>query len=284
MTLSNRTSLVALGLVAGLALVGCQGEGAPTKIVEGPAGPAAGTQAQAETRAAEPSQPAATAAASEALDPAIFTPHRTRGGQLRLADERLHDNPAAAGELLRRLDVATETELQVALVEALPRTGGDWLDAILARLPQEDAPPVRKAMVAILARAEPTAALPGIVMGLGDGDSHVRTEAALVAGSIPAAAAGGLTGALEKVLADDHGPARAAAARSLGILQAASAFDGVAALLGDADANVRLQAVRALGRIDQARAAELSAVRSLRTDADAKVARAARAVVGQPSP
>jgi hypothetical protein len=281
------SSLVASSLVAGLLVAGCQSEATPTKIVTGVDGPAAESRpATTPATGQQPTAAPAAAADTEALDPAIFTPQRARGGQLRFADERLHDNPAAAAELLRRLDAEPRTEVRVALVEALPRTGGPWLDAILARLSQESEPAVRKAMVAILPRAEPQAAIAGILQGLGDADGYVRTEAALVAGSIPAALAAteGLITPLQNALTDDHAPTRAAAARSLGILGAASAFAAVVPLLGDADPTVRLEAVRGLGRIDATRAAGLATVRSLRHDSDPKVARAAAAVVGQGSP
>ncbi|MBW2455594.1 MAG: HEAT repeat domain-containing protein [Deltaproteobacteria bacterium] len=283
MTMPKRMSCTALSLVGCFVLGACQRDGAPTKHVEDVDSPAAGQEPATAPPTEVRDPPGPAAAGAQPLDPAIFIPHRTRGGQLRLADEGLHDNPAAAGELLRRLDRETSPEMRIALVEALPRTGGDWLDAIVTRLAKEGEPAVRKAMVAILPRAEPAAAVAGILLGLGDADDQVRTEAALVAGSIPAdvAARRGLVEPLRKNLADGNGYVRAAAARSLGILGDAGAFDALVPLLGDPASTVRLQTVRALGRIDSARAAQLPTVRSLRADADPKVARAAAALVDQ---
>ncbi len=283
MTMTNRMSCAALSLVACCALGACQREGAPTKPVEDVDSPTADHGSATDPATDTPDRVAPATAGPEPLDPAIFAPHRTRGGKLRLADEGLHDNPAAAGELLRRLDRESSTELRIALVEALPRTGGPWVDAIVARLPKEGEPAVRKAMVAILPRAEPAAAVAGILLGLGDADDHVRTEAALVAGSIPAdlAAQNGLVEPLAKGLVDTNRYVRAAAARSLGILREAGAFDGLVALLDDPAPTVRLQAVRALGRIDGTRAGQLPAVRHLRDDADPKVARAAAGLIAR---
>ena len=63
--------------------------------------------------------------------------------------------------------------------------------------------------------------------------------------------------------------------RSLGWLQVDTARDSLASLLNDAAASVRLEAVRALGRIDADYARNLPAMRALVNDADPKVARAA---------
>ncbi len=281
MTQSNhRLSPTALWPVACLALGGCQSDGAPTKIVEGVDPPAPVEQAVGVPVLAD-NGPAELVATPESLDSEMFTPVRTRGGQLRFADERLHDNPAATGELLSRLDRETSTEVRVALVEALPRTGGDWIDEALARLPKEADPAVRKALVAIMPRAEPAAGVRGIVLGLADVAEPVRTEAALAAGSVPAqvAAQAGLTELLRKALEDNDAQPRAAAARSLGILGAVGAFDAIRSLLEDQNGTVRLQALRALGRLDVAKAAALPALRALRDDADPKIARAAAAVI-----
>ncbi len=286
---SHRLSPSVLLSAACLALGGCQSDGAPTKIVEGvdppvPVEQIAGVPVLADTVLADtgPSDtgPSDTGP-SEPLDSEMFTPVRTRGGQLRFADERLHDNPAATGELLSRLDRETSSELRVALVEALPRTGGDWIDEALARLPKETDAAVRKALVAIMPRAEPAAGVRGIVLGLADVAEPVRTEAALAAGSVPAqvAAQAGLTELLGKALGDSSAQPRAAAARSLGILGAVGAFDAIRSLLGDQNGTVRLQALRALGRLDVAKAAALPALRALRDDADPKIARAAAAVI-----
>jgi len=115
-----------------------------------------------------------------------------------------------------------------------------------------------------------------MAFGLGDEDVSVRAEAALVAGSLPAAALrdGAFEVLLRDRLEDEAAAVRAGAARSLGILGFVEMFDDIATLIADADSNVRLQAVRALGRLDRAAARALPALASLRDDPDAKVARA----------
>lgn len=228
--------------------------------------------------------PAPTAANAgegpSASRPEIGTARRARDGSLRFADEAVHDHPEAAVELLRRFDAETAAEVRVALVEALPRTGGEWVDAVLARFPREPEPSVRKAMVSIAARAvEGAAAL--VELGLGDEDASVRAEAAMAAASVRVGGAK-LAGALAALLADRDARVRASAARSLalaGYTARLDRFAAIAPLLDDSAATVRLEAVRALGRIDGARAATLPALRARQSDGDVKVAAAARRIV-----
>jgi HEAT repeat protein len=280
---NHELSPIVLLAVAWFALGGCQSDGAPTKIVEGVDSPISDERVVGDQAPAAKGQAtqAGADASSESLGAEIFTPVRTRGGQLRFADEGLHDNPAATGELLSRLDRETSSEVRVALVEALPRTGGDWIDGALARLSTETDPGVRKALVAIMPRAEPSAGARGIAVGLADADGGVRIEAALAAGSIPAQVAvqAGLIDLLSKALGGGEAQLRAAAARSLGILEAAGSFDAIRSLLGDPDARARLEALRALGRIDLSKAAALPSLRALRNDGDPKIARAAAALI-----
>ncbi|MCC6527823.1 MAG: HEAT repeat domain-containing protein [Polyangiaceae bacterium] len=247
------------GAALGLALTlgaGCRGEPAPAEV---PAPTSAGTAA-----------PQGSAGAGDELGRA----RRARDGSLRYADEVVHDNPAAAAEILRRLEREHDAEVRAALVRALPATGGTWLEAVRQRLAREPDAGVRRAMVALAPRAPAGQGDELVLAGVDDGAASVRAEAALSAGSLAPLSAQ-LATRLVALLGDRDAPVRAAAARSLGIGAWGQAFEPVAALLSDPEPFVRLEAVRALGRLDRARAAGLEALRALVRDPDATVARAA---------
>ena len=67
---------------------------------------------------------------------------------------------------------------------------------------------------------------------------------------------------------------RAASARALGVLQDTGATDTILAMVGDADADTRLQALRALKRIDANLLAQVD-LAALSQDADDRIAREA---------
>jgi HEAT repeat protein len=273
-------SLLALGALA-LPLNGCHGDDVPSRVADTPLAPTpAATDTAALHPAAEPRIGAGGAAAA-AQEPLV--PQRTRAGTLRFTSPAIDGNAALTPEILARLASEPSRELRLALIDALPRTGGDWVDGALALLEREPEPEVRKALVAILPRAEPTRALRGILAGLGDAAAMVRAEAALSAASLPRPTRddAGLAARLGQLLSDDDARTRASAVRALGIMGRAAAFDPVARLLDDADSEVRLQAIHALERLDRGRARGLARLETLRSDGDPKVARAAARLVGR---
>jgi HEAT repeat protein len=257
-------------LVAGP--LGCGADGAST-----PSAPASGD----ETTAAASPGPARETASAATAEPRAWTlpaePARTRSGQLRFVDPELTDNPAAARMLLDRLASEPRAEVRAALVEALPRTGGEWLGDVVVHFGTEPAAAVRVAMAAIAPRAP--RAEGGALLGLAlrDPDPSVRTEAALATPSLaaPAALEAKLPEGLAALLADSEPRPRAAAARSLGILGAPASFAAIRPLLRDAEGEVRLQALHALERLEPNRAARIDELASLERDADARVARLA---------
>jgi len=256
-----------------LLFVGCQGEAPARRTVDSPplrSEPVASSQAAPPQ--AVPPQAVPPAQAAQETDP--FTPRRARDGRLRIAHEAIHDNPSAAAELFRRLDEGGSSELRVALVEALPLTGGPWSGQALVRMAAEPDAAVRRMWVTNMVRAEPSVAVRGMALGLGDDEALVRKEAALIAASLPTAtlAEGGFDTLLADALGDADAAVRAGAARSLGILGFGDRFDEIASLLADADVDVRLQALRALGRLDRTAAKSLPAAAKLRDDADARLA------------
>lgn len=200
-------------------------------------------------------------------------PIKTRKGTPRFVGQAVRD-PAAADVLLGRLAAGEEDPMiRAALVEALPRTGGDYGAELVAMLADETDADVRVVMVAALERADAASAHAGLVSALGDDDPIVRAEAARVASMRTDGTA--LAGELQLALEDETPQVRAAAARTIGVLQVADARDTLVSGLTDSDAAVRLQSLRAIGRIDPAYAASLPQLATLRADADARVANVA---------
>lgn len=264
--------------VLGLCAAGCQSSppahGRPEPSSAVPASPAPPDATV--PRSAGASDPASRTQALESLQP-----RRTRGGQLRFSQEQIHGNPLATQVFLARLQTEPAPEMRAALAEALPRTGGDWVDGAIARLVGEPDATVRRVLVSIMPKAQSHVAGAAIAQALTDTAAEVRAEAALAAGSMPPRLARetGLLDGLRARLQDADGHTRAGAARSLGVLGAIESFATIEPLLGDDDPTVRLQALRALGRLDADRAANLPALQRLSTDPDPKVARAASRIV-----
>ncbi|MEM6990538.1 MAG: HEAT repeat domain-containing protein [Myxococcota bacterium] len=210
----------------------------------------------------------ALAAAVTALEPI-----RTRKGTLRFVGDSVR-NPEAAPVLLARLAAGVDDpRMRAALVEALPRTGGDYGPAVAAMLTEETDADVRVVMVAALQRADAVSAHDGLVNALRDEDPAVRAEAARVASMREDGSA--LAGELQTALGDETPQVRAAVARTIGVLSLTDARDGLLPGLRDADAEVRLQSLRAVGRIDPSFAQGLADMTALRADTDARVAAAA---------
>ncbi len=201
--------------------------------------------------------------------------HPTRNGVLRfrgpdLADARL------APLFLERLLQEPGTAYEQALIEVLPRTGGDWAEAFVGMLETEDDPRFRAVIAASLSDAPRKQALEGLRKGLQDSEAQVRGEAARAAGWSEHGPE--LVPDLVEALGDDDPYVRAMAARSLGTHRAATAFDALAPLLGDADADVRLRALRSMSRIDGDALAGMGVLDDLAQDPDERVARAARSL------
>ncbi len=187
-----------------------------------------------------------------------------------VADARL--TPLFLERLLREPDPG----LQLALIDVLPRTGGDWSQAMVELASQQQDERLRSVMVASLRYADDAWALQGLRAGLQDTSELVRAEAARAAGWHDSGAT--LASELISASSDDDAYVRAMAARSLGYLQLSAAFDSLALLLADPEARVRLQAINALERLDPQRLAEQPLLAVLARDPDPAVARAAQRV------
>jgi HEAT repeat protein len=208
---------------------------------------------------------------------AELEPSPTRAGFARFTTPVIHD-PAVASLLLVRLaEGGDPPDVRAALVEALPRTGGDFADAVLDLLTEEQDAQVRVALVSSLRRAPASHAVPGLELALADRDPAIRALAAQTAAMHEQGHA--LADPLRAALSDEHGPTRAAAARAMGVFGITAAQGQLAGLVDDDVPEVRLEALRALTRVDPAGATRLPQLERLQRDGDPRVARLARTIV-----
>ncbi len=205
-----------------------------------------------------------------------LAPRRTRASTLRMMHPLLRDTLAASVLLDRLVNTRLDDATRAAMIEALPRTGGLYADAVVDLFDGETSARVRAAMIATLIRAEPTLAALGLARGLRDVNAGVRAEAARAVGRHRRGDL--LSAELLPLLRDSDSAVRAQAARSFGLRRIVGALDKLAPLADDPTANVRLEALRAMRRIDPGFARRVPAVHRLRTDTDPRVRREAHAL------
>ena len=170
--------------------------------------------------------------------------------------------------LARKVD---PEDVRVSLVEALPRNGGIYADALADLFVDEGSAKVRAAFV----RATPAQQiLPIMRRALADASTEVRIVAVRAAATHPVCEQ--LASELRTALTDSDATLRAEAAKSIGTLKIAAARDELARALGDGNAEVRLEAMRALDMIAPGSLAGTAAVTQLRSDPDQRVAELAQ--------
>jgi HEAT repeat protein len=174
----------------------------------------------------------------------------------------------ALDRLARKVD---SEEIRVSLVEALPRNGGIYADAIADLFVDEGSAKVRAAFV----RATPSEQiLPIMRRAFADPSPEVRIVAVRTAASHPVCER--LASELRTALGDSDAALRAEAAKSIGVLKIEAARDELVRALGDGNAEVRLEAMRALDTIAPGSLAGTAAVTQLRSDPDVRVAELAQ--------
>lgn len=202
---------------------------------------------------------------------------RTRAGFLRFPGGPVLD-PAVGPVLLERYVHGQEpSEVQKALLDALVRSEADWDEAVTGLLPSEPQSDVRASLVFALRKVGTPAALQGLELALKDPSSLVRAEAARSIGRNPEGQT--LVPALTAAMGDSSSEVRAMAARSLGWLRASEAWDPLLVALSDPEADVRLQALHALDRLDRQRLAPSPELGRLLKDPDEKVRLAAEHIL-----
>jgi HEAT repeat protein len=213
------------------------------------------------------------------MDPAkrgelvALAPQTTRPGGLRFTTDVIHDARVTAVFIDRLARKTDGEDVRVALAEALPRTGGQFEDAIADLFADEGSANVRVIYVHAARRVPETRALSVFRRAFADSSVEVRAEAARSAASHEAGVK--LAGELRAALGDGDPMMRAEAARSLGILKIAAARDELVRALGDGSADVRLESMRALDRIAPGSLAGSVQVTQLKSDPDERVSRLA---------
>lgn len=201
---------------------------------------------------------------------ATIAPQKARNGDLRFSDARL-DTPAAAPLLIDRLQQGRDDDAtKQALILALPRTQGSYAAEALELFKVESSETLRTALIDSMRLAKDAGpALQALELGLADSSAQVRARAAFNIGRRIDGMA--LVDSLTASISDSDASVQTAAARALGQLGASQAFDAVMPLLQSRSVEARLESVRALARMDGARAAALPAIAALSADSDERV-------------
>lgn len=208
------------------------------------------------------------------------TPLTTRAGFLRFTGDVWRTPGATSIVLDRYLHGGEDPAVRAALADLLPRTEGEWVDVVASVFTAEPDPLVRAVFLADLKRVDHPQVITLLALGVADSEPRVREEAARVMGW-RSEEADLWVDPLLVLLGDSHGGTRAAAARSLGNLQASAATPALRPLLADADGEVRLQALRALERTSPDGVRSFAELATLARDPDPRVARAAAQLLGQ---
>jgi HEAT repeat protein len=185
------------------------------------------------------------------------------------------ENSDAAPLFLERFTNGDEsTEIRVALAWVLM----DFQTLPFEFVQDEEDEAVRGALLEQYKTAPAEVAIPALEAMLSDGSSHVRSQAARLAGyhNTPE-----LDEPLIQALSDSNPGVRALAARSLGWHNSAQAYTSITRLLDDSVPEVRLRALRALDIIDATRTAALPQLQSLALDRDITVARKANQILAR---
>lgn len=204
-------------------------------------------------------------------------PIRDRAERLRFYSDPFAHPEAFAAVLERLLHRGESAAAREGLFAALVQQAPHWAEVARGLYASEPDPSLRAVIVGSMRSAQdPAVALDVLRLGLTDPDPSVRAEAGISAGwrTDGAALAPELLGAL----ADESVHPRAMAARALGWLSVSDAQEPLAALLIDAEADVRLHALRSLRRLDLPRARSLAALPQLLQDPDPRVVKQAQKI------
>ena len=201
---------------------------------------------------------------------ATLRPNHRVGDELAFNQPVLAD-PRAAAVLLQRLLAGNDpVDVRLAVVDALPNTGGDWQEGAAALVALDASPRVRKKLVETLRYVAPPHNIAGLRLALADENLEVRVAAARTTGFTR----DGTTLFTELVSAtfDEDWDMRAAAVQALGQLTGPRgarnnpARDRLVRMLTDPRPEVRLQVLLALERIDPAGLRQLPDLERLARD------------------
>ncbi len=209
-------------------------------------------------------------------------PSRTRAGWLHFRDPALMVPEALPLFAARLSDTSAPSEVRVALAEVLGHTTADPTTYVVAAYAGEADAAVRAALVETLRLSKGDNAAPALALletALSDADPSVRLSAMLCVTRRPDGASIGA--AIVPLVSDADVKVRAAAARAAGVLKVEGAQQALVGALADADPTVRLNALRAIDRIDSTYLASHGLLDSLKADSDSKVSRLASTIASR---
>jgi hypothetical protein len=275
----SRSYLVSVAAVVALLATACDRSETPT-----------GSSRSATAEPSVAAEPTASPSGGAAVDATFvddvrkLQPRTTRAGTLRLTGPLVRRADAAPILIDRLRSGGESAEVRAAIVEALPRTGGEFAAVLVELLPDENDVAVREAIAAALGRSDARIAIDGLRVVLVDADARVRAEAARALGQHPLGASA--LAELRAALVDADEATQLAAIRSIGALRRAdSDVDAaLAALLADERTEIRLNALRTLGRIDPTYARALPQLAQLRKDPDQRIAAVATELASDTAP
>ena len=190
----------------------------------------------------------------QARDPGLYKklaalrPDRRVGDEQFFSQSVISDPRAAAVLLQRLLNGHDPVAVRLAVVDALPATGGDWQEGAAALVAVDASPRVRKKLVEVLRYIAPPNNLRGLRLAMQDEDLAVRVAATRTAGFTRDGV--GLYTELVSASFDEDWDMRSAAAQALGQLRVRAARDRLVRMLADEHPEVRLQVLIALERVD----------------------------------
>lgn len=205
-------------------------------------------------------------------------PRKARNGSLRYHDPVLSEGDAIPWLITRIADAEEDPLLRHGYAHALIRhlvVDGGWREAWLELASSVDDLETRKQLVAGLAKADVETMRSGLQTAMGESNAEVRALAANTAALHPQG--GQVASTLVGLLADGDAEVRSEAVRALGVLRVADALPHAVRLTGDDAAEVRMWALRTVQRLDPTKASQLAI--ELARDGDAKVARYAQTLL-----
>lgn len=179
---------------------------------------------------------------------ATLRPDRRVGDELFFSQPVLADPRAAPVLLQRLLNGHDPVTVRLAVVDALPNTGGDWQEGAAALIGIDASPTVRKRLVEIMRYADAPHSVNGLRLGFKDEDPEVNIAAARTAGF--SRHGPDLAPELYSSTFDTDWDLRAAAVQSLGMLRLPQSREVLLKALYDEEREVRLQGLLALEQLD----------------------------------
>lgn len=191
-------------------------------------------------------------------------PNRTVGTEKQYTQAIAQDPRAAPVFIKRLLNGSDSIAVRLALVDALPSTGGDWQEAAAALVAIDASPRVRKQLVETMRYVSPPHDIAGLRHGFQDEDPDVRAAAARTVGF--ARDGIGLFQEVVSMTFDDDWDIRAAAAQSLGKFQHEAGWPQLLRMLSDPRPEVRLQVLISLEHLDPEATRQLPELDKLASD------------------